>query len=52
MSNRLYSLFEVTNRQWLEPIKEPADQYLARLAGLLIPSCQNINQKALMKAIR
>ncbi|MFR6019645.1 MAG: phosphoketolase, partial [Lactobacillaceae bacterium] len=27
MSNRLYSFFEVTNRQWLEPIKEPADQY-------------------------
>lgn len=29
MSNRLYSLFEATSRQWLEPIKEPQDQYLA-----------------------
>lgn len=37
MSNRLYSLFEVTNRQWLEPIKEPADQYLAP-AGRIIDS--------------
>lgn len=37
MSNRLYSLFEVTNRQWLEPIKEPADQYMAP-AGRIIDS--------------
>ena len=37
MSNRLYSLFEVTNRQWLGPIKEAADQYMAP-AGRIIDS--------------
>ncbi|TLQ05708.1 phosphoketolase family protein [Pediococcus stilesii] len=29
MSNRLYGLFEVTNRQWLDPIKKDWDEGLA-----------------------
>ena len=29
MSNRLNHIFEATNRQWMEPIKEPNDQYMA-----------------------
>lgn len=37
MSNRLYGLWEATNRQWMEPIKEPYDQYLAP-AGRVIDS--------------
>lgn len=29
MSNRLWKMFEITNRQWMEEVKEPADQYEA-----------------------
>jgi len=29
MSNRLWEMFKVTNRQWMEEIKEPNDQYEA-----------------------
>ena len=29
MSNRLWSLFDTTNRQWMEEVKEPNDQYEA-----------------------
>ena len=28
MSNRLWSLFNTTNRQWMEEVKEPNDQYV------------------------
>ena len=37
MSNRLYGVFDATNRQWMEEIKEPNDQYVAH-AGRLIDS--------------
>lgn len=37
MSNRLYGLFETTSRQWLEPIKEPQDEFLAP-SGRIIDS--------------
>ncbi|ANK60297.1 MULTISPECIES: phosphoketolase [Loigolactobacillus] len=37
MSNRLYSLFDVTKRQWLEKIEEPQDEALAP-AGRIIDS--------------
>lgn len=37
MSNRLYDIFEDSSRQWMEPIKEPQDQYLAP-AGRIIDS--------------
>ncbi len=29
MSNRLWKMFEITNRQWMQEVKEPADQYEA-----------------------
>ncbi|KIS02609.1 phosphoketolase family protein [Paucilactobacillus wasatchensis] len=29
MSNRLWEMFDVTNRQWMEEIKEPNDQFVA-----------------------
>ena len=37
MSNRLAPLFKETNRQWLSPIKEPNDEFLAP-AGRIIDS--------------
>ncbi|MCL0312576.1 phosphoketolase family protein [Apilactobacillus sp. TMW 2.2459] len=37
MSNRLYGVFNETNRQWMEDIMEPNDQYVAH-SGRLIDS--------------
>lgn len=37
MSNRLYGLFETTQRQWMEPVKEPNDEKLAP-SGRIIDS--------------
>lgn len=37
MSNRLAPIFEVSERQWLEPIKKPNDEFLAP-AGRIIDS--------------
>lgn len=35
MSNRLAPIFEVTERQWLEPIKKPNDEFLASSGRIL-----------------
>ncbi|UQS82014.1 phosphoketolase family protein [Bombilactobacillus folatiphilus] len=35
MSNRLMHMFEVSDRQWLEPIKKPNDQYEAPAGRIL-----------------
>ena len=35
MSNRLWDMFEVTNRQWMEEVKEPNDQYEAHEGRIL-----------------
>jgi xylulose-5-phosphate/fructose-6-phosphate phosphoketolase len=35
MSNRLWSLFNSTNRQWMEEVKEPNDQYEAAEGRIL-----------------
>ncbi|MBA1434074.1 phosphoketolase family protein [Bombilactobacillus bombi] len=35
MSNRLNHIFEVTDRQWMEPIKEPNDQFEAPAGRVL-----------------
>ncbi|MGV0168273.1 phosphoketolase family protein [Furfurilactobacillus sp. WILCCON 0119] len=35
MSNRLWDVFDVTNRQWMEDIKEPNDEYVAHSGRVL-----------------
>lgn len=35
MSNRLWSMFDVTNRQWMEEVKEPNDQFEAHEGRIL-----------------
>ena len=35
MSNRLWKMFEVTNRQWMEPVQEPNDQHEAAEGRIL-----------------
>ncbi|AEV95716.1 phosphoketolase family protein [Pediococcus claussenii] len=50
MSNRLYGLFEATNRQWLDPIKKDWDEALAPAGRILDSQLSEHSAEAWLEA--
>ncbi len=51
MSNRFWEMFKVTNRQWMQVIKNPNDEFISPEVALLILNYQNTKQKVGLKVI-